>query len=86
MSAFPAIFRQLDGVGNNMMWAGRPDHPGCVYLVNGEFPMPVHNRPVARAVAITAEESRRRLFLVLAANCVLAASLVAGLATAAIWL
>ena len=74
MSAFPVSFRE----GNNMMWVGWPDHPGYLFCVTEYRHMPRRNRP-ARAIAIAATESRRRL-LAIGINCALAASLAALLA------
>jgi hypothetical protein len=61
-----------------MMWAGWPVDPDCLYLVTECRRMPARNRQ-ARALAITAGESRRRLAAI-GINCALAASLVALLA------
>ena len=61
-----------------MMWAGWPVDPDCLYLVTECRRMPARNRQ-ARALAIAAGESRRRLAAI-GINCALAASLVALLA------
>jgi hypothetical protein len=80
MSAFPAFHR---GGGDNMMWAGWPDHPGVCFRVTEYRPMPARRRP-ARAIAVAAAlESRRRLVLI-GIHCSLAAGLVLALAIAAL--
>jgi hypothetical protein len=66
-----------------MMWAGWPDHPGCLYLVTECRRMPANNRP-ARAVAIAAAQENHRRLVAIAINCALAAMLVAGLSIAAL--
>lgn len=65
------------------MWAGRPDHPGSLYLVTEHCRMPERRRP-ARAIAIAVAEENRRRLVAIGINCALAAILVAGLAIAAL--
>ncbi|AOF89123.1 hypothetical protein BSY16_2461 [Sinorhizobium sp. RAC02] len=65
------------------MWAGWPDHPGCLYLVTEYRRMPAKDRP-ARAIAIAAAEESRRRLIAIGINCALAALLVAGLAIVAL--
>ncbi|MBN9056908.1 MAG: hypothetical protein BGO06_24890 [Shinella sp. 65-6] len=78
MSAFSALPEGED----NMMWAGWPDHPDCLYPVTEYRCMSARNRP-SRAIAVAAQESRRRL-VAIGINCTLAATLLAALAILAL--
>ena len=63
-----------------MMWAGWPDHPGYLFRVTEYRRMPERRRPArAIAIAVAAEENRRRL-VAIGINCALAAIAAAILA------